>query len=358
VQTIPLVGNGTDVTVLPAIVGVSAGINALTVVWLLANETGPMSDGPLSAADIAIASGVVDATITGPVTLAAGTTVDIAAGATVDIGTAPVIDIANANVLLSSTDTVCLVNQYPWPVNMAPGAHSFADADTGIAGTSFVDELLVLIHAPNVDIANLGLQINAFWVADPAGQKAYLYAEGTTSPVLAAPSYYLASQYYQAAFILPLSQAVFVGQHVTLELFNNGAAAINETLTITVYGHLTTASVQPANDLYSRGALSGALGLTTLAQGIATGANYTFPALGGGSANMQIWNAMVYGQAFGTSPLGSIWLQSGSLLLDSLSLASPGSDRISGIIVPNGSVKVVNGTSANVDVALLVSPHA
>ena len=84
VQTISLVPGGTGITILPAADGTAVGTNALTVVWLLSYESPPMTDGALSAADIAIASGNVTATIDGPVTVetAAGTAIEVAGSLT------------------------------------------------------------------------------------------------------------------------------------------------------------------------------------------------------------------------------------------------------------------------------------
>lgn len=95
-QTVPLAGNGTSVAVIPITDG-PAEATPLFAVWLLAGESPPMVDGPLTAqaisaalvgtadvnvinstlpisGDVAITSGTVDATITGgSVNIAAGT---------------------------------------------------------------------------------------------------------------------------------------------------------------------------------------------------------------------------------------------------------------------------------------------
>ena len=93
VQTLSLVPGGTGVTILPTSDGTAVGTNALTVVWLLSHETPPMADGALSAADIAIASGTVDATITGAVTVSSGT---------VDIGNTPSVTVASGSIDVTS----------------------------------------------------------------------------------------------------------------------------------------------------------------------------------------------------------------------------------------------------------------
>ena len=93
VQTLSLVPGGTGVTILPTSDGTAVGTNALTVVWLLSYETPPMADGALSAADIAIASGTVDATITGAVTVSSGT---------VDIGNTPSVTVASGSIDVTS----------------------------------------------------------------------------------------------------------------------------------------------------------------------------------------------------------------------------------------------------------------
>jgi hypothetical protein len=118
-QVVPLIADGSPVTV-DAVQSTGTTANKLTVVWLLAGESPPMTTGPLTAAAIVAA-------ITGTVSLAPGTTVGVTkitdpvtltgtvnvqgvAGGTT-IGVAGTITTSATSVIESITNATSVVNE-------------------------------------------------------------------------------------------------------------------------------------------------------------------------------------------------------------------------------------------------------
>jgi hypothetical protein len=196
-------------------------------------------------------TGTVDIGNTPAVTVdTAGGAVAVAATGTIDINSvAGNVDVANGSVQLAATDAALLVGPVDQAIDIAPGANVAPILSGGPGGSVYVDELLILVSSPNKDLANLGLGVMYAYVADPAGKVGFIGELSETSP--AAPTEYDASEYYDAVYVVPLSKPTWVGQGVVLTLVNNnpsGGATINETLTITVYGKLTTQAVANASD--------------------------------------------------------------------------------------------------------------
>lgn len=179
VQTISLVPGGTGITILPAADGTGIGTNALTVVWLLSYESPPMADGALSAADIAIAKGTVDATILGSVTIEGATQ------ATSTFGTVN----ASAQDTVTTTSTTTSTTLIPAPssterLQLFGGTISSG----GSAGGGELQTTTgTVISLSPTSTAPLSLQYDGATL--PAGEGVVIYGASATVPVSASLNY-------------------------------------------------------------------------------------------------------------------------------------------------------------------------
>lgn len=201
---------------------------------------------PITTAPVRVV-GTVDVNATGTVGI------DTSAGP-VDVNAGQVI-VANGTVQFTNTDAVLIVERATGAVDIAPGSSAWVYGSNGLAGSIYVDQLLVLVSSPNKDIANLGISELAHYAADPEGIMAYLGELGIAP--LGAPTSFDNVAQYDAAYIVPLPSPQWIGGEIDVYFINNnpaGGATINETLTVTVYGKLATQPIQnPAFDPGSSG---------------------------------------------------------------------------------------------------------
>ena len=271
--------------------GASGAGGVVDLSWLTPADPLPIPNGPLSGATEITVTGTVDLAAGAEVTIdTSGGPVDVSATGTVDIGNTPAVtisgtptvDIGNTpavtisgtptvdinsgtvdvgavagnvevvnsgSVQFSAMDTAVIVETFKQAVDLAPGASGDYYLSSDIGGSIYVDELLIMISSPNHDIANLGISSVGVYVADPLNTEGYLGSVDITA--LSKPTSYDTNAPYDAVYVIPLLAPTWVGSKVVFTLVNNnasGGATINETLTITVYGKLTTQAVANASD--------------------------------------------------------------------------------------------------------------
>jgi hypothetical protein len=221
---------------------------------------GTVSIGPGASVTVEPGSSPID--ISGNVGISGTPNVAITSG-TVDIGNSPSVtvtsgtvdaviqgplEVSNSNIQLEVSDIVALVSQWTTLVNLAPGANTTIYAANYRNGFAFIDQLVMLIQAPNNDIQNLGVEIVDIYVSDQAGNGASLGMQGASFN-FAAPTLYTSGGaiYYQATYEGNLGAGIFAGGQIGIQLTNNGSATIAETLTISCYGHVVTQDVNVSN---------------------------------------------------------------------------------------------------------------
>jgi hypothetical protein len=166
-QTVLTSGGGQQMSVTPLASGGSAqttAVDGLTVVWLLAGESAPMVDGPLTAA--ALASTLASSGLSGASGSVKGISIAVAAGAT-DPMTVPVgnLKIWNLGWFKQALGTLPTIGQATFTF---PGPSFTGGIDSVTVAAAGSDRLAGLIFTGNPEITNnMDQAIDAFLVYSP-----------------------------------------------------------------------------------------------------------------------------------------------------------------------------------------------